>query len=240
MLKFKSWHFFVRKMSENKPTKHIVKTERQIEVGVPLGIQLVNVGFWISGLSGIVLGTLTLSQAFYESYYDMAILESIQGVAIVGIGAAMFIVATGLTSGARWSLDAAKRIVIVSIVWSALGISLAVYTAMNIPGVQISYVLYATMIWLIVFGIAIGITSIRYLYLEDTAVRKYTEYVSTEVARPDDVRLLTSARYVPVSETLLQAQRPVVYLRKFCWHCGAVLRDSEAICPKCGAGRDVA
>jgi hypothetical protein len=230
-------------LSEHRPAKHTAKTERKLEVTIPLGIQLVNVGFWISGLSGIVLGVLTLAQAPYESYYDLTILESIQGAAIVALGAAMFIVATGLTSGARWSLEGARRVVMITIIWSVVGISLAVYTAMNVPGVGISGVLYGSVIWLIVFGITIGILSIRYLYMEDTALRKYTEYVSTEIARPDEVRRLTSARYVPAYETLLESQlqptRPVIYLRKFCWHCGAVIKEDEIICPKCGASRDV-
>jgi hypothetical protein len=239
MLKFKSIQICVRKMSEDRPVKHPVKTERQFEVIVPLGIQLVNVGFWISGLSGLILGVLTLSQAAYENYYDMAILESVQGAAMVCLGAAMFIVATGLTSGARWSLDAAKRVVAIAIVWSALGISLAVYTAMNIPGVGLTTILYANVIWLIVFGIAIGILSIRYLYLEDTAVRKYAEYISAEIARPEDVRQLTNTRFVPSYSAELQTQMPVAHLRKFCSHCGAVMRDSEVICPKCGTSRDV-
>ncbi len=226
-------------MSENKPTGKTVKTDTQVEVTIPLGIQLANLAFWISGLSGLVLGTLTLSQAFYESYYDLAILESIQGVAIIGLGAAMFIVASGLTSGARWGLDAAKRVLLISIVWSTIGIILAVYTAMNIPGVGISIALYANMIWLIVFGIVIGIVLTRYLSLEDTSIRKYTEYVSTEVAMPEDVRRLSNTRYLPTYETRLQTRRPTVHFREFCWHCGAVLRKDETICPKCGAQRDV-
>ena len=231
--------FFVRKMTEDKSAKHAVTTEKQFELIVPLGIQLVNVGFWISGLSGLVLGVLTLSQAAYENYYDLAILESVQGTAMVGLGAAMFIVATGLTSGAGWSLGGAKRVVAVAIVWSVVGISLAIYTATNIPGVGISSIMYANVIWLIVFGIAIGILSIRYLYLEDTVLRKYVEYISTEVARPEDIRQLTTTRYVPSYTTELQTQMPIVHLRKFCWHCGAVLRDSEVICPKCGTSRDI-
>ena len=240
----------MRDMTPDMPPKNVAKTERRFEVSAPLGIQLVNVMLWIGGLSGIVLGTLTLSQAPYESYYDMAILESVQGTAIVGLGAAMFIVATGLTSGARWSLDAAKRVIMIAIVWSVVGISLALYTAMNIPGVGMSAVLYADVIWLIIFGIALGILAVRYLYLEDTSLRKYTEYVGTEIARPEDIRRLPSTRYVPTYDMLpsqvqsqpprpVQQTRPVFYLRKFCWNCGAVLREDETICPKCGIIRDI-
>jgi ribosomal protein S27AE len=243
----------MRDMTPDKPGKNVVKTERRFEVSAPLGVQLVNVMFWISGLSGIVLGTLTLSQAAYESYYDMTILESVQGIAIVGLGAAMFIVATGLTSGARWSLDAARRVVMVAIIWSVVGISLALYAAMNMPGVATA-VLYGNVIWLIVFGIALGILCIRYLYMEDISLRKYTEYVGTEIARPEDIRGLPSTRYVPTYDmlpSLIQSQqtrpgliqsqqtRPVNYLRKFCWNCGAVLRENETVCPKCGISRDV-
>ncbi len=230
-------------MTPDKPGKNVVKTERRFEVSAPLGVQLVNVMFWISGLSGIVLGTLTLSQAAYEIYYDMQILESVQGIAIVGLGAAMFIVATGLTSGARWSLDAARRVVMVAIIWSVVGISLALYAAMNMPGVATA-VLYGNVIWLIIFGIALGILCIRYLYMEDISLRKYTEYVGTEIARPEDIRGLPSTRYVPTYDMLpsqIQSQqtRPVNYLRKFCWNCGAVLRENETICPKCGISRDI-
>ena len=230
-------------MTPDKPGKNVVKTERRFEVSAPLGVQLVNVMFWISGLSGIVLGTLTLSQAAYEIYYDMQILESVQGIAIVGLGAAMFIVATGLTSGARWSLDAARRVVMVAIIWSVVGISLALYAAMNMPGVATA-VLYGNVIWLIIFGIALGILCIRYLYMEDISLRKYTEYVGTEIARPEDIRGLPSTRYVPTYDmlpSLIQSQqtRPVNYLRKFCWNCGAVLRENETVCPKCGISRDV-
>lgn len=233
----------MRDMTPDKPGKNVVKTERRFEVSAPLGVQLVNVMFWISGLSGIVLGTLTLSQAAYEIYYDMQILESVQGIAIVGLGAAMFIVATGLTSGARWSLDAARRVVMVAIIWSVVGISLALYAAMNMPGVATA-VLYGNVIWLIIFGIALGILCIRYLYMEDISLRKYTEYVGTEIARPEDIRGLPSTRYVPTYDMLpsqIQSQptRPVNYLRKFCWNCGAVLRENETICPKCGISRDI-
>jgi hypothetical protein len=235
----------VRDMTPDKPGKNVVKTERRFEVSAPLGVQLVNVMFWISGLSGIVLGTLTLSQAAYEIYYDMQILESVQGIAIVGLGAAMFIVATGLTSGARWSLDAARRVVMVAIIWSVVGISLALYAAMNMPGVATA-VLYGNVIWLIIFGIALGILCIRYLYMEDISLRKYTEYVGTEIARPEDIRGLPSTRYVPTYDMLpsqiqsqqtrpgqIQSQqtRPV--------NCGAVLRENETICPKCGISRDI-
>ena len=235
-----SYHsdLYVRNMTEDKSAKHTVRTEKQFEVIVPLGIQLVNVGFWIGGLSGLILGVLTLSQAAYENYYDLAILESIQGTAMVGLGAAMFIVATGLTSGASWSLGGARRVVAVAIIWSVVGISLAVYTAMNIPSIGISSIMYANVIWLIVFGISIGILTIRYLYLEDTVLRNYVEYISAEVARPEDVRQLTTTRYVPSYTAELQAQMPAVHLRKFCWHCGAVLMDSEVVCPKCGTSRD--
>jgi hypothetical protein len=226
-------------MSENKPTGKTVKTDKQVEVIIPLGIQLANVAFWISGLSGLVLGVLTLTQSVYEGYYDLQILESVQGVAIIGLAAAMFVVATGLTSGARWALDAAKRVLLISIVWSILGIVLAVFTAINIPSVGFSIALYANMVWLIVFGIVIGIVLIRYLSLEDTSIRKYTEYVSTEVAMPEDVQRVSNTRYLPTYETRLQTRRPTVHFREFCWQCGAVMKKDETICPKCGAQRDV-
>ncbi len=226
-------------MSENKLTGKTVKTDKQVEVVIPLGIQLANLAFWISGLSGLVLGVLTLTQSVYEGYYDLQILESVQGVAIIGLAAAMFVVATGLTSGARWALDAAKRVLLISIVWSILGIVLAVFTAINIPSVGFSIALYANMVWLIVFGIVIGIVLIRYLSLEDTSIRKYTEYVSTEVAMPEDVQRVSNTRYLPTYETRLQTRRPTVHFREFCWHCGAVMKKDESICPKCGAQRDV-
>jgi len=226
-------------MSENKLTGKTVKTDKQVEVIIPLGIQLANLAFWISGLSGLVLGVLTLTQSVYEGYYDLQILESVQGVAIIGLAAAMFVVATGLTSGARWALDAAKRVLLISIVWSILGIVLAVFTAINIPSVGFSIALYANMVWLIVFGIVIGIVLIRYLSLEDTSIRKYTEYVSTEVAMPEDVQRVSNTRYLPTYETRLQTRRPTVHFREFCWHCGAVMKKDETICPKCGAQRDV-
>lgn len=226
-------------MSENKLTGKTVKTDKQVEVVIPLGIQLANLAFWISGLSGLVLGVLTLTQSVYEGYYDLQILESVQGVAIIGLAATMFVVATGLTSGARWALDAAKRVLLISIVWSILGIVLAVFTAINIPSVGFSIALYANMVWLIVFGIVIGIVLIRYLSLEDTSIRKYTEYVSTEVAMPEDVQRVSNTRYLPTYETRLQTRRPTVHFREFCWHCGAVMKKDESICPKCGAQRDV-
>ena len=207
-----------------EPRRKTVRT--YIEVTTPLGMQIVNILFWIGGLSGIVLGVLAINQGFYETFIDMQILLSVQGAAITGLGAAMFITATGITSGARWSVEIARWAAGIAVAWSAIGIVLAVYSVQNLPSITYSSTLYGIILWLLLFGIGISILSLGYMFTQGDSVRKYARYVTAEVVTPENTRIVTT-------------ERPVAHLRPFCWNCGSVLGPNDMVCPKCNAQRDV-
>jgi hypothetical protein len=202
------------------------KVQTRIEVETPQGISILNALFWIGGLSGLILGILVINQGFFEIFFDMQIILILTGVGVAVLGAAMFVVASGIVSGANWSLNAAKRVAGISIAWSAIGIALAFFGIWNLPSIEFSFTLYAIIIWHLVFGIAVGFIAIRYLYQSGTSIRKYAKYVTQEIVTPEDTKIL-------------QKVRPIVQLRRFCWQCGATLRQNERVCPKCGARRDV-
>jgi len=204
--------------------------EAAIEVFMPRGMQFFTGLYWTAGLTGIMLGTLAINQGFFERYFDTQFLLIVQGSALAALGGAMFLVATGIMSGARWSTDAAKRTAGISVVWSALGVTLAVYSAYNLPGLAYSVVLYGITVWLIVFGVAVGLVGLRYLYSEGASLRKYSEYVTTEVLSPEYRRLL------PRSD--IRRALPVIQRGRFCPNCGVVLVGNETVCPRCGAPRD--
>jgi len=196
-----------------------------IEVTTPLGIQIIDVLFWIGGLSGLVLGVLAINQGFYETFFDMQILLYAQGAAMTALGTAMFVTATGITSGARWSIGTARVASGVAVAWSAVGVVLAVYSVQNLPSVTYSPTLYGIILWLLIFGIGVSILSLSYLFIQGDSVRRYTRYVTAEIVTPENMRTVTT-------------ERPVADLRHFCWNCGATLGSNEEVCPKCGARRD--
>jgi hypothetical protein len=202
------------------------QVQTRIEVETPQGIQILNALFWIGGLSGLTLGILTINQGFFEFFFDMQIILILTGIGVAVLGGAMFVVASGIVSGANWSLNAAKQVAGISIAWSAIGTALAFFGIWNLPGIEFSYTLYAVVIWHLVFGIAVGFIAIRYLYQSGTSIRKYAKYVTQEIVTDEDTRIL-------------QKERPIANLRRFCWQCGATLRQNETICPKCGARRDI-
>ncbi|MFH0848377.1 MAG: hypothetical protein V1857_02595 [archaeon] len=215
-----------------------VRTARAtMEVFTPLGMQLLIGLYWIGGLLGVMLGTLAINQGFFERFFDIQFLLIGQGSALAALGGAMFIIATGMVSGARWSLDYAKRVAGLSIIWSALGIILAVYSAYNMPGLASSIVMYGIVAWLLVFGIGLGLFGLRYLYSDGGSIRRYSEYVSTEVLSEDGGRMLPPATYdtVPTRQSLRYVGRG-----RYCLTCGGMLQENWVTCPRCGARTDVA
>lgn len=217
-------------LEHNRPAE--TRDLSMIEVFMPLGTRMFVTLYWVAGLSGIVLGTLAINQGFFERFFDIQFLLIAQGVALTAMGGAMFIVATGIISGARWSLDVAKRVAGISIIWSALGVSLAVYSAYNLPGLAYSVVLYGIMVWLLVFGVTVGLVGLRFLYSEDASIRKYAEYTTTEVLSRED-RLALPYRQAPVRRL------PTVTRGRFCYKCGTLLEEGDVACPKCGAERSL-
>jgi len=210
--------------------------ESAIEIFTPVGMQLFIGLYWIAGLSGIVLGTLVINQGFFERFFDMQFLLIVQGSALTGLGAAMFVVATGMVSGTRWSLNAGKRVAGISVLWSAFGVSLAVYSTYNLPGLASSSILYGIIIWLLGFGVTVGFIGLRYLSLEGASIRKYAEYVSTEVLTSENRRMLPRA--IP-EDTRMRRALPFAHPRRFCSGCGLSLREGDTVCPRCGRERDV-
>ena len=207
-----------------------------VEIVTPFGMQLFMGLYWIAGLSGIMLGTLAINQGFFERFFDIQLLLIVQGSALVALGGGMFIVATGMMSGARWSLNSAKRIAGISVVWAALGVSLAVYTAYNLPGLAYSIVLYGILAWLVGFGVTLGLMGLRYLSREDAVIRRYAQYVSTEVIAGEDERVLLPQ--FP-REQMIRPALPPLQRGTYCSNCGATLGGSERVCPRCGARRDI-
>ena len=196
---------------------------------MPRGMQVFTGLYWIAGLTGIMLGTLAINQGFFERYFDTQFLLIGQGSALAGLGGAMFLVATGMLTGAKWSIDIGKRIAGVSVIWSALGISLAVYSIYNLPGLASSIVLYGVLVWLLVFGVTLGLVGLRFLYSQGAVMRKYSEYITTEVISPDYQR--TFPRTEP------RRALPVIQRGRYCSNCGVVLSGSGTRCPRCGAER---
>ncbi len=207
-----------------------------MEVFMPSGMQLFIAMYWLGGLSGIMLGTLAVNQGFFERYFDTQFLLIGQGGALAALGAAMFITATGLVSGARWSLEYSKRIAGVSIIYSALGITLAAYSALNMPGLASSIVMYGIIAWLAVFGIILGLFGLRYLSAEGASIRRFSEYVGTEVLSEDDERTYPAATYEAIPTR--QALPAYVGRGRFCSSCGGRLNSEWTECPRCGTKTD--
>jgi hypothetical protein len=202
-------------------------------------VQIVNVLYWVGGLSGVALGILVINQGFFETFFDLQTLLYVEGIPLAALGAAMFVAATGLTSGAAWSMFAAKRLSVVLILWSAVGIALAAYLNANLPGMDFTSTLYGVVAWLLIFGIGGGAVTIAYLSRYGTSVRRYAKYVTQEVITPGTTDTRITTVEVPRPGTsVVTVQRPVAFLRPFCWHCGAVLGPNDGICMKCGADRE--
>lgn len=210
-----------------------------VEVYTPLGVQIVNMLYWLGGLSGVALGILVINQGFFETSYDLQALLYVEGVPLAVLGAAMFVAATGLTSGATWSMYAAKRLSAILILWSAIGAGLAAYLSANLPGMDFAPTLYGTVAWLLIFGIGGGAVTLAYMSRYGTSVRRYAKYVTQEVITPDATDTRVTTVEVPRPGTsVVTVQRPVAINRPFCWHCGSVLATGDQICPKCGADRE--
>jgi hypothetical protein len=216
------------------------KRESFVEVYTPVGVQVVNALYWIGGLSGVAFGILLINQGFFETSFDLQSLLYVEGIPLAAIGAAMFVAATGLTSGAAWSLYAAKRLSALLVLWSAIGIALASYLNANLPGMGFTSTLYGTIAWLLIFGIGGGAVTMAYLSRYGTSVRRYAKYVTQEVITPEstDTRITTVEVPRVGGTSVVTVQRPVAYLRPFCWHCGAILGANDAICMRCGADRE--
>jgi hypothetical protein len=210
-----------------------------VEVYTPRGVQIVNVLFWLGGLSGVALGILVINQGFFEISSDLQFLLYLEGVPLAVLGAAMFVAATGLTSGASWSMYAAKRLSAIMILWSAIGAGVAAYLSANMSGIDFAPTLYGIVAWMLIFGIGGGTVTLFYLSRYGTSVRRYAKYVTQEVITPESTDARVTTVEVPRPGTsVVTVQRPVVVLRPFCWHCGSVLGTSDQVCPKCGADRE--
>jgi hypothetical protein len=198
------------------------KRESVIEVFMPMGMRLFTALYWIAGLSGMMLGILVMNQGFFETYFDIQILLITQGSALLILASIMFLVAVGMISGAKWSLDIAKRIAAIAVGWSAVGIVIAVYTAYDLTGMEYMLVLYGIVAWLFVFGIVTGLLGLRYLTVAGGTVRKYAEYVTTE---PLAFQYGEEPKRLPVIRRS--------HLR--CIDCGSELKAGAKFCPECGA-----
>lgn len=200
------------------------KRDSIIEVFMPMGMRLFTALYWIAGLSGMMLGILVMNQGFFETYFDIQILLVAQGTALLILASVMFLVAVGMISGAKWSLDIAKRIAAIAVAWSAVGIVLAVYTAYDLTGMEYMLVLYGIVAWLFVFGLVTGLVGLRYLTVAGGTVRKYAEYVTTEPL---------SFQYGEEPKRL-----PVIGMKRShprCIDCGSELKAGAKFCPECGA-----
>jgi hypothetical protein len=210
-----------------------------VEVYTPRGVQIVNVLFWLGGLSGVALGILVINQGFFEISSDLQFLLYLEGVPLAVLGAAMFVAATGLTSGASWSMYAAKRLSAIMILWSAIGAGVAAYLSANMSGIDFAPTLYGIVAWMLIFGIGGGTVTLFYLSRYGTSVRRYAKYVTQEVITPESTDARVTTVEVPLPRTsVVTVRRPVAVLRPFCWHCGSVLLMSDQVCPKCGANRE--
>lgn len=189
---------------------------------MPIGMRLFTALYWIAGLSGMMLGILVVNQGFFESYFDIQLLLISQGAALLILASVMFLVAVGMISGAKWSLDVAKRIAAITVGWSAVGIVLAVYTAYDLTGMEYLLVLYGIVAWLLAFGLVTGLLGLRYLTVAGGTVRRYAEYVTTE---PLSFQYGEEPKRLPVIKRS--------NLR--CIDCGSELKPGAKFCPECGA-----
>ena len=202
------------------------KRESLIEVFMPFGMRLFSGLYWVAGLSGMMLGLIVLSDGFFESYYDIQIMLIAQGVALLVLASLMFLVAVGMVTGARWSLNFGKRLTAISVGWSVVGIVLAVYSAYDLTGVEYLLVLYGVVGWLLAFGLVVGLAGLRYLSAAGTTIRKYAEYVTTE---PLSLQPIEGQKRLPV------IRRPVIR----CIDCGTELKKGMTTCPECGATQSI-
>jgi hypothetical protein len=172
----------------------------------------------------MMLGILVVNQGFFESYIDIQTLLIAQGSALLIFGSVMFLVAVGMISGAKWSLDIAKRIAAALIAWSVVGTVLAMYTASNLTGTEYLLVLYGVGGWLLAFGLVVGLLGLRYLMVAGSTVRKYAEYVTTE---PLSFQYSEEPKRLPIIRRS--------HLR--CVECGSELKSGATVCPECGAAQ---
>lgn len=198
------------------------KHDSLIEVFMPFGMRLFTGLYWVAGLSGMMLGLLVMNQGFFESYYDIQVMLIAQGAALLVLGSLMFLVAVGMVSGARWSLDIAKRLAAISVGWSAVGSILAIYSAYDLTGVEYLVILYGIVGWLLTFGLVVGLAGLRYLSAAGTTVRSYAEYVTTE---PLSLQRTEETKRLPVIRRIHQR----------CIDCGTELKRGITNCPECGA-----
>ena len=178
--------------------------------------------YWLAGLSGIMLGVLVINEGFFEILFDIQVLLIAQGIALMVLASVMFLVAVGMISGARWSLDVAKRIAAVAVAWSVVGTVLGVYSASNLAGIEQTLVLYGTVGWFLTFGLVLGMAGLWYLNVSGATVRKYTEYVATE----------------PLSFQYYEEPKRLPLIRRSmhrCIDCGTELVSGAVVCPECGA-----
>ena len=210
----------------SKPPRSVTKQQTVIEVFMPLGMRLFSGLYFIAGLSGIMFGTLTINQGFFENYIDTQTLLVLQGAVLLALGGAMFLVAIGMLSGARWALDVAKRVSGISIVWALIGIPLAAYTALDFTGTD-SLSAYATIGWLVAFALVASLGGLRYLFAAGTTIRKYGEYVTTEpVSR--EYKMLPSR---------VESRHPAQgkSAQRNCLDCNSEVPRGASLCPVCGA-----
>jgi hypothetical protein len=200
------------------------KRESVIEVFMPMGMRLFSGLYWIAGLSGMMLGLVVVNEGFFETYYDVQLLLIAQGAALLALAGFMFLVAVGIVSGARWSIDIGKRLAAISVAWATVGIVLAVYSAYDLTGIEYLLVFYGVVGWLLAFGIVVGFAGLAYLTRAGTTVRRYVEYTSTE---PLSLETSPQPRRLPV---LRRSSRR-------CIDCGTELKAGATICPECGASQ---
>jgi hypothetical protein len=184
--------------------------------------------YWIAGLSGIMLGILTVNQGFYETFYDVQSLLIAQGMALLVLGSIVFLVAIGMVTGAKWAIGIAKMISAVLVGWAAVGTVLGVYTAYDVSGLDSLFLVTGVVAWLLIFGIGTGLIGLVYLQRQGNTVRRYSEYITTET-------------YSPQPATTEPKRLPAVAKRNVtrCLDCGTELKPGTSYCPACGAAQDV-
>jgi len=204
------------------------KRDAVIEIFMPLGMRVLCALYWIAGLSGIMLGILTVNEGFYETFYDVQTLLIAQGIALLALGSIVFLVAIGMVSGAKWAIRTGKLISAVLVGWAAVGTILGVYTAYDVSALDSLFLISGVVAWLLIFGIGTGLLGLAYLQRQGNTVRRYSEYVTTET-------------YSPQPAPIEHRRLPAVTKRNVtrCLDCGTELKPGTSYCPACGAPQNV-